>query len=263
MSADILYYLLTGAAAGFAAGLLGIGGGLIIVPVLYLVFSRQNIDAAHIMHLALATSLASIVFTSISSTLAHHRRGAVLWPLVLLLSPGILLGAWLGGQFASSLDSELLRPVFGVFELLVAIHLLSRLKPAQHAITMRRIKAFIGGGVIGFVSAIVGIGGGTLTVPFLHWHNIGMRNAVATSAACGLPIALAATASFVVAGWGVQGLPRYTLGYVETVACASIVITSMLLAPIGARVAHSIPETSLRLVFGLLLLALSAKMLLG
>ena len=244
MPAEILYYLATGALAGFAAGLLGVGGGLIIVPVLYTVFGYLGFDSAHLMHLA------------------HHRKRAVLWPVFTLLAPGILVGAWLGGMIAARLDTTILKPVFGVFELFVAIHLLRRAVPVLHRYSIGRIKAFFGGNVIGGVSAIVGIGGGTLTVPFLAWHNVAMRNAVATSAACGLPIAIAGTASYIVTGIGVTGLPDHAVGYVYLPAFALIVLTSFLFAPLGARAAHALPEPMLKTGFGLFLLAVSAKMLL-
>lgn len=266
MPVDIILYLVTGAFAGFAAGLLGIGGGLIIVPVLYFIFASQNIESAHLMHMALATSLATIIITSISSSYAHHKKRAVLWPLVLMLAPGIALGAWLGGIMASEMSTEILKPIFGGFELLVAIHLLSKKqqdKTGTHAGVINKIKASIGGLIIGIISAIVGIGGGTLTVPFLHWHNITMRNAVATSAACGLPIAVFGTASFIYNGWSISKLPSPSLGYVHLSAFALIIITSVIMAPMGAKLAHSIPENTLRKVFAVFLLLISTKMLLA
>ena len=200
MPIDVILYLLTGGFAGFVAGLLGVGGGLIIVPVLYFIFLSQGFESQHLMHMALATSLATIIVTSISSSLAHHKKHAVLWKIVLLLAPGICIGAWIGGALAAEMNTEMLKPIFGCFELLVAIHLLSNLQTKQHELSIEPIKAYIGGFLIGNISAIVGIGGGTLTVPFLHWHKIAIRNAIATSAACGFPIALVATASFVYAG---------------------------------------------------------------
>jgi len=259
---EILLYLFTGAVAGLSAGLLGIGGGLIIVPILFFIFSSQSVPAAHVMHMALATSLATIIITSLSSARAHHKRGAVLWPLVLSLSPGILIGAWLGATFASSLTSDILKPVFGIFELLVAIHLLINYKPDTHSSSISTATSTIGGIVIGSMSSIVGIGGGTLTVPFLLWHNISIRNAVASSAACGFPIAVAGTAAYIVNGWSAEGLPAYTLGYVSLSAFAIIIITSMIAAPAGAALAHKLPEKTLRTFFALFLLALATRMLL-
>lgn len=263
MPSDVILYLLTGSFAGFAAGLLGIGGGLIIVPILYFVFASQGIEQSHLMHMALATSLATIIFTSISSSFAHHKKQAVVWSTVFLLAPGICTGAWTGGIIASYLNTDILKPVFGVFEFLVALHLLGNIRTKQHVLLIKPIKATIGGLLIGNVSAIVGIGGGTLTVPFLHWHKFKIRNAIATSAACGLPIALFGTASYIVAGWGINTLPEQTLGYVELSAFASIVIASIIFAPLGAKAAHIIPERTLKTGFGLFLLLLSAKMLLA
>ena len=259
---DALLYLLTGGVAGFAAGLLGIGGGLIIVPALYFIFARQGVPPQILMHSALATSLATIVLTSISSSLAHHKKQAVLWPAVLRLSPGIVAGAWLGAMLATRLDSAVLKPVFALFELAVAIHLLRHSVPVQHRLALKTATAAAGGVFIGLVSAIVGIGGGTLTVPFLHWHNISIRHAVATSAACGLPIAVFASAGYLAAGWQLDGLPFPALGYVNLPAFGFIALASYLCAPAGARLAHRLPEAWLKTGFGLFLLLLSAKMLL-
>ena len=257
---DYLLFMATGVFAGVASGLLGVGGGLIIVPVLFFIFNAQGIASEHVMHMALATSLATIIITSISSAYAHHKKQAVLWPMVLLLTPGILLGAWSGGRIASELDTNILKPIFAIFELLVAIHLLSGISGNTHTTPINKIKTYIGGFIIGLLSAIVGIGGGTLTVPFLHWHNITMRNAVATSAACGLPIAVAATASYIYSGWSIQSLPQPSLGYVHLTAFAFIIVTSVVFAPVGAKLAHWLPETLLRKVFGGFLLVVALKM---
>jgi hypothetical protein len=259
---DIILYLLTGAVAGLSAGLLGIGGGLIIVPILFFIFSRQADSSEYVMHMALATSLATIIVTSLSSARAHHKRGAVLWPIVFDLSPGIIIGAWLGAMFASALASNTLRPVFGVFELLVATHLLINYRPDTHTTAVSRTRSIAGGVVIGGISSVVGIGGGTLTVPFLLWHNISIRNAVASSAACGFPIAVAGTATYVFSGWNIAGLPAYSLGYVNLPAFAMIITTSMITAPAGAALAHKLPERTLRIFFALFLLVLGFKMVL-
>jgi uncharacterized membrane protein YfcA len=259
---EAILYLLTGALAGLSAGLLGIGGGLIIVPVLFFIFSHQPVPSEHVMHMALATSLATIIVTSLSSARAHHKRRAVLWPVVFDLSPGIIIGAWLGAMFASALASNTLRPVFGVFELLVAVHLFANYKPGTHTTSVSRTKSITGGVAIGGISSVVGIGGGTLTVPFLLWHNISIRNAVASSAACGFPIAVAGTVTYVFSGWSIEGLPAYTLGYVNLPAFAMIILTSTIAAPLGASLAHRLPETTLRLFFAMFLLILGIKMLL-
>jgi uncharacterized membrane protein YfcA len=253
-------YILTGAFAGFAAGLLGIGGGLIIVPVLYFIFSAQGYDQQYLMHMALTTSLATIVFTSISSTLAHHKKHAVLWRLVFLLSPGIIIGSWFGGKFASVMDTEILGSFFAVFELLVAINLLLKKQSRQHQIKINKAIATTGGIVIGFVSTVVGIGGATMTVPFLHWFNVSIRNAVATSAACGFPIALFGTLSFIYASWDQHLFSATSIGYLQLHALLIIATSSFIFAPLGAKLAHTISEKTLRLVFAFILLTLSITM---
>ena len=164
-------------------------------------------------------------------------------------------------MFASMLASDVLRPVFGLFELMVASYLLVNVKPDTHGNHITRTASFTGGTVIGSISSIVGIGGGTLTVPFLLWHDIPIRNAVASSAACGFPIAVAGTAAYIVSGWSVSGLPPYTLGFVSLPAFALIIVTSIVTAPLGASLAHKLPETTLRTVFAFVLVALGVKML--
>lgn len=257
----VVLYLLTGAVAGFAAGLLGIGGGLIIVPALYFIFSAQAYPEQYLMHMALTTSLATIIFTSISSTLAHQRKKAVLWPVVLILGPGIIIGSWCGGLFASALDSSLLASVFAVFELLVAINLLLKKQPARQQTEINALAATGGGLIIGFISTIVGIGGGTMTVPFLHWFNVSMRNAVATSAACGFPVAVIGTLSFIYASYDQPLSDQLTsFGYLQPYALLIIASSSFIFAPSGARMAHAVSEKTLRLIFAGILLCLSATM---
>jgi len=253
--------MLTGAFAGFAAGLLGVGVGLIIVPVLFFIFASHGYEQQYLMQMALTTSLATIVITSISSTRAHHRRGAVLWPLVLLLSPGIILGAALGGVFASSINSDSLRLFFAIFEFAVATNMLVKKQPAPLDKNLGRNAAFSGGIGIGFISTLVGIGGGTMTVPFLHWFNIPMRYAVATSAACGFPIALIGTLSFIVTSYDQSFGNPHSLGYLQYDAFLFVAGSSFLVAPLGAKVAHSVSEKTLRTSFALLLFTLGIIML--
>jgi len=260
---EVLLYLATGAFAGLAAGLFGVGGGLIIVPVLYAIFSKQSYDQQHLMHMAVATSLAIIVFTSLSSTLAHHKKQAVIWSLVFLLTPGIIIGAWFGGVFASALDNKLLTTIFALFELLVAINLLLKKQPARQETNIKKLTATTGGFIIGFISTIVGIGGGTMTVPFLHWFNVSMQKAVATSAACGLPIALIGTLSYIYTGWEQQLSNPSSIGYLHLYALFFIACSSFVFAPLGAKVAHIISEKALRLSFSLLLFTLSITMFLS
>ena len=259
----LLFYLTLGLFAGVMAGLLGVGGGLIIVPTLAWIFHHQQVDDAIVMHLAIGTSLATIVVTSISSVRAHHRRGAVLWPIFWRLTPGIVVGAWLGATIADALPSAVLSKVFAVFVLTVAAQMGFGAKPAPHRELPGTAGMLTAGGVIGAVSAIVGIGGGSLTVPFLTWCNTAIRQAVATSSACGLPIALAGALGFVVTGLNAAGRPDWSLGYIYGPALVGITLTSMLSAPLGAKLAHTLPTEMLKKVFAAFLTLVGVKMLLG
>lgn len=256
----LLIYLTVGAIAGLIAGLFGVGGGLIIVPVLVYLFTRQGMGSGVLVHLAVGTSLATIVFTSISSIYAHHKRGAVLWAVFWRLTPGIVIGAIVGAAIADWMPSLVLRRFFAIFEWFVALQLLfnTRANPSRNI--PGRVGLFAAGNLIGTVSSIVGIGGGTLTVPFLVWCNVVMRKAVATSSACGLPIAIAGATGFIVLGWSTTSGLEWSLGYLYLPALIGIVASSMVFAPLGARLAHSLPADKLKRLFGLLLLCLGAYM---
>ncbi len=259
--AVMLVYLLLGCFAGVIAGLLGVGGGLIIVPILAGLYQWQGFSAEHVMQLAVGTSLATIVFTSVSSSWAHHRRGAVNWVIMAQLSLGIIAGGWLGGVLAVWLGGLALAGLFGVFELLVAGQMAFGRGPAAHRRPPRALRNSLAGAVIGAFSALLGIGGGTLTVPWLVWHNIDVRHAVATSAACGLPIALIGGLGFVIVGWGRDGLPAGTTGYVYWPAVVAISVASVLSAPLGARLAHRLAPHRLKKVFAGFLACLGLVML--
>lgn len=260
---ELVIYLALGATAGLLAGLFGVGGGLIIVPVLTWVFAAQGMDAGVIMHLAIGTSLASIWLTSLMSIRAHHRRGAVDWPLVRKLAAGIVLGALAGAFIAEQLPTHALRRIFGVFELFVAAQMLLVSRYQAHFRLPGNIGLNAAGAVIGVVSAIIGIGGGTLTVPFLVWCSVPMIRAVATSAACGLPIAVAGAIGFILTGWNDALLPEWSSGYLYWPAWLGIVVASSLTAGLGARLAHRLPAARLRQLFALLLMGLGVKMLAG
>jgi uncharacterized membrane protein YfcA len=257
---ELLTYLLTGALAGLMAGLLGIGGGLVIVPALALLFAGQGFAQGTLMHFAVGTSLATIVLTSVSSLLAHQRRGSVLWPAVRGMAPGIVLGALAGAWLARQVSSPGLALVFGVFEILVALQLLVDRQPAAHRALPGAAGLGIAGGVIGAVSALLGIGGGTLTVPFLLWNRVDIRKAVGTAATCGLPIALAGAVGFLLAGQGSEPAPAWSTGFVYWPAVAGIVLASVPLAPLGARLAHWLPRRLLQLIFAVFLAAVGARM---
>ncbi|MGD8311945.1 MAG: sulfite exporter TauE/SafE family protein [Gammaproteobacteria bacterium] len=257
---ELLTYLLTGAVAGLMAGLLGIGGGLVIVPALAWLFAGRGFADAALMHFAVGTSLATIVPTSISSLLAHHRRGSVYWPAVRSLTPGILVGALGGAWLARAISSPGLALVFGLFEILVALQLLAGTEPAPHRTLPGSGGLAVAGTVIGTVSALLGIGGGTLTVPFLLWCRIDIRRAVGTAAACGLPIALAGAAGFAAGGLHAGVRPGSNTGFIYWPAVAGIVLASIPLAPLGARLAHWLPRQTLQRVFALLLAAIGVRM---
>ncbi|WP_027349589.1 sulfite exporter TauE/SafE family protein [Halotalea alkalilenta] len=253
---EFLLYLVLGACSGVLAGLFGVGGGLIIVPVLVYSFAAHGMDANILTHLAVGTSLATIVFTSINSVLGHQKKGAVRWHLVLWMTVGIVFGSVLGGLTASYISGPRLQTIIGVFAICMAIQLAFNLKPKGGDGTFAqpsRLWLNTAGVVIGWASAIFGIGGGSLTVPLLAWKNLPMQQAVATSAACGLPIAIFGALSFMYFGWGESGLPQYSVGFVYLPAVVGIALTSMVFARFGVRLAHRLSQTMLRRLFALLL----------
>jgi uncharacterized membrane protein YfcA len=257
----VVILLVTGAVAGTAAGLFGVGGGLIIVPLLAFLFEARAIAPGAVMHLAIGTSLATIVVTSISSARAHHRRGAIEWRSFRQLTPGVIVGALLGAAVADTLRSDTLRFGFAIFVFLVALQMAWNRTPAPHRQLPGRGGLAVAGTVIGAISSLVGIGGGTMTVPFLAWCNVALPRAVGTSAAVGLPIAVSGTVGFVVAGWNEPGLPAGSLGYVYLPAFFAITVTSTVFAVVGARLAHRLSPTVLRRVFALFLFAVGIRML--
>lgn len=259
----LLVYLLVGAIAGTIAGLLGVGGGLIIVPVLALLFQQWGFAGSVLMHLAIGTSLATIVVTAVSSMYAHHKHGAVDWTVFRQLTPGIVAGALAGAVVADFMSARALRLFFGVFEIAVAIQIGFQLMASPRRTLPGTVGMTAAGGVIGALSAVVGIGGGTLTVPFLVWCNITLRKAVATSSATGLPIAVAGAVGFVVTGWDAPQLPAWSSGYVYWPALTGIAAASVLFAPVGARLAHTLPVHVLRRFFAIFLAVLGVRMLLG
>lgn len=263
MLTTLVMYCGVGAVAGILAGLLGIGGGLVIVPMLVYLFAINNIPHELTMHLALATSMASIMFTSISSFMAHHRRGAVHWPVVRKIVIGILTGTFLGSCFASTLSTEFLKVFFVIFLYFVATQLLLGRKPKGSRELPGWAGMTLAGNVIGLVSSFVGIGGGTLSVPFMLWCNVRVHDAIGTSAAIGLPIAIAGTVGYVVGGWSEPELPAYSIGFVYLPALFGIAAISVLTAPLGVKLAHSLPVDRLKKIFAFLLYLVATRMLLG
>ncbi len=256
-----MIYICVGVLVGLLAGLFGVGGGVVIVPMLVITLSWQGIPEQFIMHLALGTSMASIIFTSMSSFWAHHKRGAVHWVIVRRITPGILVGTFLGSCIAARMSTGFLKVFFIVFLFYVAVQMFLNKKPKPSREIPGHVGMFGAGNVIGAVSSLVGIGGGSLSVPFMIWCNVLVHNAIGTSAAIGFPIAIAGAVGYVFNGIGIAGLPEHSLGYVYFPALAGIVCASVLTAPLGVRLAHSLPVERLKRIFALLLLAVATRML--
>ncbi|MBF0509405.1 MAG: sulfite exporter TauE/SafE family protein [Deltaproteobacteria bacterium] len=256
-------YIIIGAVAGVLAGLLGVGGGLVIVPALTFILTAQHLPPNHIMQLALGTSLATIMFTSISSLKSHHEHGAVNWLVVRTITPGILTGTFLGAWVAAQLPTGFLKGFFIVFIYYVAVQMLLNIKPKPTRTLPGKAGMFGVGNVIGVVSSLVGIGGGSLSVPFMAWCNIPVHHAIGTSAAIGFPIALAGTAGYITSGLVVHDLPSGSLGFIYLPALAGIAVVSILTAPLGARLAHRLPVSMLKKIFAFFLIGIGTKMLTG
>jgi uncharacterized membrane protein YfcA len=257
----IAAYALLGVASGFFAGLLGVGGGAVMVPLLTMLFTAQHFPPEHVFHLALGTSMATIVFTSVSSARAHHQHGAVRWSVVRSFAPGIVIGTLLGAQLAARVPTRPLALFFSTFIAWVAFSMFRGIQPKPSRElpgpwTMGAVGAGIGG-----ISALVAIGGGSLSVPFMVWCNVRMREAIGTSAAVGFPIAVAGTLGYMIAGYGQAGLPAGSLGHIYLPALACTVVSSMLMAPVGAKLAHRLPVPTLKRIFAGVLILLSAKMI--
>lgn len=263
MIASLLVFLACGAVAGVLAGLLGVGGGIVIVPMLAMILPMQGVDPQYVQHLALGTSLASIMFTSVASSRAHNKRGAVRWDIWRAISPGIILGTFLGGLVAASMPTTFLKAFFVCFLYVVATQMLLDIKPKASRELPGKVGISAMGGGIGLLSSFVGIGGGTLSVPFMTFCNVPMHTAVGTSAAIGFPIAVAGTLGYVVGGWNVPGLPTGTLGYVHVLALAGLATASFCTAPLGAKLSHALPVKTLKRGFALFLLLVATRMLWG
>ena len=254
-------YLALGAVAGFLAGLFGVGGGLVLVPVLLLMFDAQHFSVEHTMHLALGTSMATIVFTSLASMRKHHQHGAVNWQVVRRITPGILLGTALGALLASFIPARGLGIFFTLFVYFAAAQILIDKRP--HA--SRQLPGIAGmtltGTFTGWISSLVSIGGGTIVVPFLIWCNVPLRHAIGTASAVGFPIAVGGTLGYIAVGSRIEELPEPHLGYVYLSALFWVALASVLTAPFGAKAAHRMKVDLLRKLFAILLLALATKLL--
>ncbi|MDO8458431.1 MAG: sulfite exporter TauE/SafE family protein [Burkholderiaceae bacterium] len=250
-----------GLVTGFLAGLLGIGGGMIMVPFLSFILAAKGFPSAIVIKMAVATSLATICFTSLSSVRAHHKRGAVLWPVALTLAPGIILGSLLGAQLAVAIPAKILSILFAVFVAFSATQMFLNKKPKPTRALPNKAGMFGVGGIIGALSSMLGAGGAFVSVPFMTWSNVSIHNAVATSSALGFPIALAGTLGYIWAGWGMPDMPVGAVGYLYMPAVIIISVASVSTAPWGARTAHRIDIAPLKKAFAIFLYVMAASFL--
>jgi len=254
--------LALGVCAGFLAGLFGIGGGMLLVPFMTLILSRRGVEGSLAVKMAIATSMATILFTSLSSVRAHHAHGAVRWSIVRGMAPGILAGGLLAGAGAFALlKGQVLALMFGLFVAFSATQMLRGKKPAPSRQMPGRIGQATAGSGIGFVAGLVGAGGGFVSVPFMVWCNVPIHNAVATSAALGVPVAIASTLGYVIGGWNLPGALPGAVGYLYLPALVVIAVASVTMAPAGARAAHALNVSQLKRAFAVLLYGLAAYML--
>jgi len=261
----LLAFLSIGALAGLLAGLLGIGGGVVIVPALLWLFSHLSLagmdpQASLIPQQAVATSLATVMATGLASALAHHRRGAVELRLLVQLLPGLLLGAWLGALAAAHLPAAWLTRLFALFLFYSGARMVAQPSVQAHASLPGTPGLAAAGTGFGALSALLGIGGGILVVPYLAGRGVRMAHAVATASACGVPLALAGSIAYMLSGWGRAGLPPHSLGFVYWPAALAIMAASVPLAPLGARLAHWLPTAVLKRLFGALLLLIALRL---
>lgn len=269
LSLQFAGYLATGLTAGIIAGMFGVGGGILIVPALLFLFHLDGINPVISMQLAVSTSLATIVFTNVSATWHHHRHNSVHWPLVRHYIPGILLGAWLGAQLAARIDGEQLRALFGLFEILIGLQMISdRKRPEDDTLSQppalrpfqTNTHIFLAVG-IGILSTLFGIGGGTMLVPAITLiAGLSIRQAIGSSAAIGAVLALVGTTGLIQAGWENDALPPNTLGFVVPLAGLAIITGTLITTPLGVKLAHSMEPRLLKKGFGLLLLLVGIKL---
>jgi len=254
-------YAAAGAVVGVFAGLLGIGGGMTLVPVLATMFTLQQFAPDHIVHMALATSMASIIFTSGASVREHWRLGGVDWQIVKQLAPGMVVGSLLATVASAWIPQRVLALCFAAIVYAGATQILLNRKPAPGRTMPSAGLVFFIGSVIGIICGLVSAGGAFLTIPFMLWCGVPMRTTIGTAAAIGIPIAVVGTVGYVVSGWGVVGMPPYSVGFILLPALVALVCGSVLTAPFGARLAHRWPVLRIKRIFAVLLYALATKML--
>ena len=258
----LLTYLLLGASVGFLGGLFGIGGGTVLVPVLLLLFDAQHFPVQLQLHLALGTSMATIIFTALASLTKHHQHGAVNWSVVRTITPGILVGTALGSLLAASIPVHFLGLIFALFVYFAAAQILLDIRPAASRRLPGGTAIRLFGVFAGSLSSLVSIGGGTVVIPYLLWSNLSLRKAIGTSAAISFPVAIGGTIGYILTGTGTEGLPAHSLGFVYLPALLWTALASVFTAPLGARATHHLKVDVLRKLFAVLLLALASKLLL-
>lgn len=256
----ILTLIAAGAAAGFLAGLLGVGGGTIIVPIVLWLLHKQGVVSTFSQHIALGTSFAIMLFTTMSSAWAQHRRRAINWHIVRYLAPAMIVGSLMGATVAKFLSAQFLQIFFIAFLYVIAVQMLLKLKPKPSRQLPQPLGLFVSGKVIGLLSSWVGIGGGSLSVPFMVYCNVPMHMATGTSAALAWAMSLSGFVGFVATGWQVKGLPENTLGFVYLPAVAVLAICTMTIAPLGVKVAHKMSPDKLKMAMGVLLFIIATQM---
>jgi len=258
---DVVLLLLCGSVAGFLAGLLGIGGGMILVPFMIIVFKHLGFNQEHIVHMAIATGMATILFTTSSAIWAHHKHNSIDWKLVASLSPGMVVGGLLGGsKIFEAIHTSWLSLFFALFIVYTSAQMILNKRPSPARSLPGPIGLFLAGGAAGIIASLVGAGGAFITVPFLLWCNVKPHTAMASSSGLGFPIAASATVGYLYGSWGIPNLPAGSLGFVYLPAVACIVTVSIFTAPLGASMARKLDVAQLKRIFGAILFLLAAFM---
>ena len=260
---EYLIYPILGVVAGLTGGLLGVGGGIVVVPVLIFTFTLLGFSDSALTHMAVGTSLGTIILTSAGSVRQHHMKGAVRWDILGWLSVGLIIGALVGAEIAGVLKGRVLQLIFGVFALTMAAQMAFGFKLNPTRDLPGKVGLVVSGTLIGSVSSLFGIGGGSITVPFFTWCNVKMQEAVGTSSAGGMPIAVAGAIGFILSGWDAPMRPEWSVGYIYLPALLGIGATSIFFAQVGAKLAHTLPAATLKKLFSLLLVVVGIKLILG
>ena len=258
---EILFYFLLGTFSGVLAGLFGIGGGIIIIPTFFYIFSYLGFAEEILSHMVLGSSLGVIVFSSLSSTFSHHSKGAVNWKLIKVVVPSIVIGSSLGGITAGYLESSTLQGLVSLFLVVASIQLIFEFPPPSQNPKTNLVGPVIAGGGIGWLSGVFGIGGGIFSVPYFYHRGLTMMNAIGTSAACGIPIALAGSISYMVIGFENINLPSNSIGYIYLPATLIVGLMSSITAKYGVNIAHRMKQKKLRIAFAFLVMIMALNLL--